>query len=238
MIEKVENIEAISRFNDICALKIKALYKAYGTAYDFCAFYSQFSFDGEITAIIVKFYSSVTVTVLDNFDFQELKEFIDFISPSQVLCTEKAAQLFCKKYTTIYGMKTEVTGADCDIQATDFPTLQKVHSLFSQGDEDICIGDFEDWYVDVNHRLRHGAALVLFNESSAAILITDGKDAILNGICVEKKLRDKGEGLRMMKKVKNISGLENVFALCSQNLLPFYLKCGFCEVGKYGVIEY
>ncbi len=237
MIEKIYDSDCLLEFSDICALKIKVLYKAYGAELPFCSFYAQKDESGRTTAIISKFYTSATVSVNEYFDMVEIVDFLRMISPSEIFSDMSFRKFFCESAKEGFAVAIDCKKSESLNEIPDVNKLKEVHRLFSQGDDDLIVGAFEDWHVDINHRLRHNAAKIFFKENSAALILTDGKNALLNGIATDKQMRLRGEGSRLISNIRASCGAENLFALCSRNLLPFYLKSGFRIMGEYCIIN-
>lgn len=220
--------------DEYCSVKMKSLFRAYGTKYDFCQFYEQTE-NGDTAAYIVKFYSSATVFVKQQENLEELCGFLNTIGVSEITSNiQLELNVKAKKFLQLKLSMNSCDGCDLNPKFDDY---KLAHNLFSSDKSgNINVGDFDDWYVDLSHRVRHNAAYIFVDISTAAVYLTDGKNLILNGIVAANK--NKGYGTKLIEKIKNSSRENIVFVACNEETMPFYLKNGFKPNGNvyvYGV---
>ena len=167
---------------EYCSVKIKSLYRAYGTNYDFCQFYEQKE-NGITTAYIVKFYSSATVFVKQQQNLVELCGFLNTIGVSEITSNiQLELNLKAKKFVQLKLSMNSCENCDLNLNFDDY---KLAHNLFSSDKSgNINVGNFDDWYVDLSHRIRHNAAYLFVDTCTAAVCLTDGKNLILIGTLV------------------------------------------------------
>lgn len=236
MIKLVKNnIPDIFNFdnNDLYSVRIKSLLLAYGTKYDFASFYCQYSHD-EITTIISKLDGDYTISAKQNADTAELEEFLLTIGFSTVLTDRnlalninfsEGAVMRCNKKTEIFSRYASVN---------EYPKLM---DLFNFADYDKA--DFESWYVDISHRIRHGCAkaytLCVNDEiiSSGIYSSIFNNDAVLSAVKTEPEFRKMGYGSALVSHmICDIKG--TVFLMRDKNRNEeFYRKLGFENSGKW-----
>ena len=119
--------------------------------------------------------------------------------------------------------------------------LQEVYRLLSLGvDGPVCLPDFQDWYPDFSHRLRHGcAAFAATPHSVAAAGFVAEQAAIITGVAVDPACR--GQGLGAQTVASLCAALrqqeKQIFVYTTPSVVPFYLKLGFQKVEEYTIVN-
>lgn len=236
MIKKINNIDQFKGFikQDIYYVRIMSLIRAYGCVYDFASFYRQINDDGVITAIISKLDGDFTLCFNDNADLAELAEFFSILGYSTVLADSSFVlpDVFDEGIVMATDKKIEVQSAYTEIDK--FPKLME---LFNFVDYD-CL-DFESWYVDISHRIRHGCAMAytlnVNNEiiSSGIFSSLYNNDAILTAVQTVPEFRKMGYGSSLVSEmICDVKG--TVYLMREYNLNEnFYKKLGFDNIGKW-----
>lgn len=235
MIKLVNKSQYFELFNDYAALKIKALVKSYGFGYVFCNFWVQFNENNQPTALISLFYKSATISYLKNADLGELEDFIEFLGPNEICCKADSLKIDAP-YMSVNSMSRK-----SDRIATNFlfngtyAQCKKIYDIFKGAGDDINIGDFNSWYLDLNHRVRHNSAAIFLEDYGGAVILTDGKDAIINGIAIKDEFKNSGNGKELINKICKEDTFDDIYVLCSNSVAPFYEKCGFKFKNKYWI---
>lgn len=155
-----------------------------------------------------------------NADIEELREFIDVISPQSVFSDANTMkQLFGDSFHEVYVVKSE-DDFMCDRQSHTVSSNEIYKLLDVMGLE---MPPYEYFAVDFCHRLNHGALKYFAIKGlCAAIGISDGYTVLINGIASHQK----GRGtlaLTGLLSQYNITAL----AVCEKQIMPFYLKNNF-----------
>ena len=111
-----------------------------------------------------------------------------------------------------------------------------MYILFFEPSEILSKPDFDGWYADMSHRIRHKIALALENQKGALVFshITD-TSAIISGIAVLPSERKNGVGTKLLSKgINSVSG-RKVFACTDSATTDFYLKNGFIQTEMLGI---
>lgn len=208
------------------AQKIRALFKSYGTDYDFCSFYKSDNF------IITRFYDEFVICKYDEADnniLDELGEFLIFSGFSKILCAEDVGETlndmlllnckklnvmeFCGEYPKVCDNVTELSLTEAyDILKTSFEI------------------NYEPWYLDMSHRIRHGVSKLYGNDSSVLCVQHNlCGEALLSQIATIPEKRGQGKASELILSVCKTLCNSKVFLLCEDKHLSFYKRLGFIQ---------
>ncbi|MBD5129492.1 MAG: GNAT family N-acetyltransferase [Ruminococcaceae bacterium] len=228
MIKRVTNEEELKKLpkHGTEAQKIRALLLSYGLKYDFCRFYAGefrkgFAFLGELNGSFV--LSEVGKCG------EELAEFLAFSGFSEVFCSESAGEILSKllkcRPQKVNIMRFEGVGVP---EVLTEPPLDNVYAVLKTA-FDI---EYEPWYLDMSHRVRHGIAQFRMLEGSVlAIQHNINGEALLSQIATTPETRGRGNARRLISSVcAELSG-SKVNVICEDRLLDFYRRCGFVHDG-------
>lgn len=235
MIKKIEKIEELNGYNktDLFTVRILSLLKAYGTAYDFASFYKQTDDNGRITAILSRLDNDLTLSY-ENANTDEIIEFVTVIGFSSLL-TDEFFPFDCRYdegvvMSAVRKNEFHMPYAEID----EYPKLMDLYNF-----EDYGTADFESWYVDVSHRIRHGCgkayALTVNGEiASSGIFSSIYRDnAILTSVQTAPEFRGLGYGTALVSAMI-CDVKKTVFLMREENKNEsFYKKLGFENNGKW-----
>lgn len=235
MIKKINDISEFDKYTktDLYSVRIKALLRAYGTEYDFAVFYKQFNKNGEMTAILSKLDSDFTIS-MENADREELAEFISVIGYSSCLC-DGLPDCFSSYEEGIIMASDRKT--EYNLPYTELDEYPKLMDLFNFQDYDKT--DFEAWYVDISHRIRHGTAKA-YSVNINGEIVSSGifssihnQDAILTSVNTAPEFRRMGYGTMLVSHMMcDLPG--RVFLMREKNKNEhFYSRLGFINIGKW-----
>lgn len=217
-------------FTDALSVKLRCLAAAYGFGYPFCTFWLQYK-NGIATAAVCKFYSAITVAAADNADINELCDFVSVIGYSEIIAPFEPNNCNCRGCTAVFAATKNIS-LNFQAQMPKIDDCKAAYGILANnGGDAVKMGSFDDWYVDINHRVRHNAARLVLANHTAAVILCDGKNAYLNGIAVEKAERGCGNATRTLSSISGNDG--KLFVLCRESERGFYEKCGFVFYGKY-----
>lgn len=153
-------------------------------------------------------------------DIEELREFINVISPISVFSdSDTLNALFGKNFHKVYVMKSE-NEFKCNVPSEQVDSMQIYKLLDVDG---LQLPDYEFFAVDFCHRLNHGHLKYYAQKDlCAAVGISDGHAVLVNGIASHKK----GMGsvaLRGLLSQYNVTAM----AVCEEQVMPFYVKNNF-----------
>lgn len=239
----IKQIEEISQFNgynlmDIYSVRILSLLNAYGCKYPFARFYRQIDDNGAITAILSVLDKDITISFEENADRDELSQFVSVIGFDSVLCDE--ALSIEGHFESGIVMKTDKSiEIPCNYTEIDeYPHLFDLYNFIDYGEN-----NFESWYVDISHRIRHGAAKAFtlnMNEeiiSSAIFSSIYQNNAILTGVQTKPEFRKMGYGSALVSAMCcDFNGTVYLMRESVRNE-SFYKKLGFENIGRWRIYK-
>ncbi len=215
------------------ALKIHSLFHSYGAGYDFCRFYC---FNGGMLVALEKDYILYETGKLSDSDFEEIGGFLSFYGFKTLFCSERAGislkKFLAGKYNPVNYMRFNGSPLYEDINCD--PNLSEVYAVLKTGFEI----EYEHWYLDISHRVRHGVSMCCMLGKSAALVVQYNikGEALLSQIAVIPEERGKGVGERFIRSVCGLPELRNVYAICENRTLGFYLHSGFIRQERKFII--
>ncbi len=233
MIKRITDPNELQTLPHRCieAGKIRALFNAYGTEYDFCRFYRQDN------TFISALDGSFVVCASEDVDISELAQFFRMNGFAEIFCTAEIgaalSEMLSASCSEVDLMHFEgSTAQQVNIDTT--PSLSDVYSIISEG-FDI---PFEPWYLDMSHRVRHGISVCCTLENKAALVIQHNinGEALISQVACRKAHRGQGIAAWLVMSAAAALAPSDVFVLCEAALIPFYEKCGFLSAGKRTVI--
>ena len=209
------------------AQKIRALYRAYGTRFDFCRFYCQ---GRSFLAVLDS--GAVLCSEVDA-DFSEWANFMCACGIKDVFCSAEASREFvsggfgeCVEHN-IMKFNGKLIAEPAIV--TD-PTLSEVYAIIREG-FNIPI---EQWYLDISHRTRHEISKCCTLDGVSALIIQHdfNGEALLSQVATIPAARGRGTATRLVRGVASLLSPSEVYVVCEDELVPFYLGCGFLDCGK------
>lgn len=226
MIRRVTNDWELVKLpkNGIEAQKIRALLVSYGLKYDFCRFYAgECGFLGELNG-------SFVLSESGECDYGELAEFLAFGGFAELFCSERAgerlAELLSCRLQRVNVMRFESPGIPCETVVN--PLLDDVYAILKTA-FDI---EYEPWYLDMSHRIRHGVAQFRMLDGSVLAVQHDlNGEALLSQIATIPEKRGQGNARRLISAVCAELSDSAVYVICEDGLRGFYEKLGFRRTG-------
>ena len=208
-------------------VRIQSLYRSYGTNFDFLRFYCQI-IDDQVPAVMSIMDGNATI-VSNNADYDEIIDFLAVIGAKTVY-SESKLPLEIVEYG--YVVNKSVVPIKAKLNECK---LSSVYDIMSTS---FLLPDFDTWYPDMSHRIRHNGAVAISNSIGAAIGLKGDNCALISGICINKNERKKGQGSQLLQElVENLSSSE-IYALVDINgPIEFYTKNGFSIVSEFSTYK-
>ena len=209
--------------------RINAYYRAYGTGYDFCTFY-----EGNNT-LALYYGGELYVHGNENADTESLLAFSDMLGAravmSDIKLSEKSEELY------IMTSNEAPTAHDNDwLKAELTEDYRTVFEILKSGFA-LCDYQFDDWYADTCHRVRHGISrlIVMYYGSepvaTATVLFGDDNNCFLSHIAVRQDMQKSGIGKALLSSGARLLDNRKITLACKKNVRQFYINCGFTAAG-------
>ncbi len=234
---------------------IIALWKIYPNE-SFVDFYEVISQD-KIKAVISKMDGYCVLhnfMQLNNQDKEEIAQFFNIIGCNTLLsCINN--ELFdygfklnnsgiimkLDKIDNIIPVKINQKNDIHDFKFDYMPSPRDIYKIleFNNG-QSIQLGNFDSWYVDISHRLRHEychAVILKYNNKSIGCAMTLSEynnTAIIGGVSIIPEMQGKGFGKIIMNTLQNYIKAKHIFVLVNnKNNTGFYFNLGYKPYGRF-----
>ena len=196
------------------SIRVGSFLDAYGTGYPFARFWRQ---DTGALCLV-----DGCLTVLCESCDEELAAFLLAVSPKSVWSNRLLLPERQRAYAVWHKRgRGEIPDRSPPVSYREvYDTLAQAFSM----------PDWETWYVDVCHRVRHGTALALSLENGALCSAVHHGQVLLTGVAVPEAFRRQGVATRLLRAAE--AAASDVFAITeSGEADAFYRACGYAEVG-------
>ena len=244
-------VRALNRYSkhDPFACRILSLYHSYRPDLPFVDYWMLTDDDGVFTGAAARNGSCFILFLTDRSNLSEVSAFMRVAGASQVLLngryrldvegseTEGVVMKLCRK-------PEEATGAGNLVQ----PAIKAAYEVIvKSAGKGMTPPPFEDFYVDVNHRLRHGTMRLIGvtdGGKPAAVAMTvaeGGGGAVLGAVACDPRYRRKGYGTLMVTELCARLSAENktvyLHRVKDRNA-AFYERLGFEDCGTWREIRF
>lgn len=204
------------------AQKIRALLLAYGTKYDFCRFYVSEN------VIFCETDGSFVLCELGELDdLSELADFFNFNGFLEIFCSEPLGEKLSERLECGAQRVNLMRFCGEPVICTEIENEPPLDNVFKILESSFDI-DYEPWYVDISHRIRHNIAKARKLGGSVLIIQHDiNGEALLSQIATLPEARGRGSASRLISAVCAELSESDVYIICEDKLLPFYRKIGF-----------
>lgn len=246
--------------NKICerspyGARIAAYYSAYrGKQYSFLDTWLCRE-NGRAVCALSRYYNTVVICGKCN---DEIREFMDMLSPKMIFA-DKALEIKPKNMIEVSGETMSCTrmiserhilhdGLRCERLTGEMRQLRKVYDMlneyyYSAGESSILsLGEFDSYFVDISHLMRHGAADVyaIYDGenivSSLSVTVRSDTAAVIGNVVTHEKYRCSGlAGYLLTTAVNDICKTGREAFLHREKNIPIYEKAGFrvCTSGQF-----
>lgn len=228
----------LGKETDVLSLKIGGNLKAY-RGYDFCSFYAGRNI------FIGKYYDDLVVRTkgsLSDEEIEELSLFLKVCGFKQAICgletgrrLENMGWKSCSEnilFRFSPNLIPENERYPDFSELEENPPLDSVFEILKEGFPDL---NYEQWYTDINHKIRHNVSKAYIYGGATATVMADMNNSVFIALLASKK---EARGTGAAKNLLRALGVnfekqgKEVSVLCSEELIPFYRKAGFYECGK------
>lgn len=205
------------------AQKIRSLLLSYGIKYDFCRFFTMKN------AVLAMLNGDFIISDFGEVDFEELSEFLNFSVFSEIFCS---GEIGCalENYLSVERKSVNLMLFSGTARKENLEILSpsEAFKIIKTG-FDI---EFEPWYLDMSHRIRHGVSRIYgLCGSALAVQYNLNGEALISQVATLPEKRGYGNASRLISAVCGELYESKVFVLCENELVGFYKKNGFVHEG-------
>ena len=208
-ISTIESLDGLDPF----ACRIISLCTSYNPHLPFVDYWTVFDDESNTaTGAIARNGTDFILFLTDKTDIDEVSTFMRVAGAGSVICSNKySLDLFGyeKSQGPILVRKEELS--ESDNLRIDTPQIKEAYELIAKAaDKYFTPPKFEDFYVDINHKLRHGTMRLLGlydGNDLAAVAMTVAESrqgAVIGAVACLPKFRNKGYGTYIVNHLKNI----------------------------------
>lgn len=241
----VQTVERLSRGNPF-ACRIISLYRSYSPDLAFVDYWITADAHGVCTGAIARNGSAFILFLTSQSDLHEISSFLRLSGARGILCDGNyKLELFGEGSTgTVMRLSRLIPLSETETEAEIIkPDLRSAYELMRlSADENFTPPTFDDFYVDVNHKLRHQTARICGaadNGQLVAFAMTVAecdRCAVLGAVVCHPDYRRKGYGTQAVRSLikKLISEGKTVYIHRARNTsASFYVKMGFTDYGYW-----
>ena len=222
MIRLAETIDAL---RPLCGSAFGCQILSSALAYGLSRPFAQFWTDGAAAYGMLDGVMRIAGAVEDP---EEARSFLGAVGAAQVVCSaENGARLGLRAAARGAVLEKDLAGAPAPAEPAPVRAVYEV--LAANG----MAGDFEPFYLDLSHRLRHGAV-------AAAAAALAGESALVTAVAVLPAEQGKGYGGAVLRAVEAQLGGCRVYLLRAEHENErFYARRGYVQSGAWcaGVLE-
>lgn len=228
--------------------RIISYHTAYhGKKYDFLDFWICRNESKSAVCAFCRYYSTLIVCGSAD-DKQEIEDFIKMLSPSSILCDSDLNLNLDLSFTEGETMRCRKISRDCEFDfpliklCSDMARLRKVYDLLVNENGNLdALPDFESYFLDISHRIRHGTAEVyaVFDETGRAVstasvtAMSDGC-AVIGCVATASDCRRRGMATKLVHDItQRHLNLGRAVYLHREKKIHLYRKMGFEVVGRW-----
>lgn len=228
------------------ACKIASTAAAYGTELPFAQFWLQVSDENIPVAAVSKLDDALTICTTHDSDNEELKELIAMLNVKSVLCSFSAAKAISLPIAQqgeimIYRNQRRLPAPDFE----NDPNLEEVHKLLCACKTDsFTPPEFEPFYLDMSHRVRHGTARVIGIRrngtlvSCAMTVAQTANRAVISAVATHPAYQRQGFGRQAVCALISQLPQKELFIFRAKNEnAAFYRSLGFEPCGEWAELQ-
>lgn len=211
------------------ACRIHSQLLAYGTGERFLEHWIQLE-DNEPRAVISRMDGNITIFCESVND--EILEFIEAVGYNTILADKELfPQYWSGEVLMRFVGKSETENSD----NIDFnPTIREIYSILERcRGEGFEVPDFDSFYPDISHRVRHNLSRILAYRLEGKIIaccMTSAETnscAIISGVACLPEYRGRGYASELIAKIVKDLDNREIFVFCREELVGFYNRLGF-----------
>lgn len=238
MIRLVEEAAERRRLLALCektafGCKIASLATAYGFDKSFACFW--LDTEESVVYCLMDGVMLLSGTVMDG---KGSREFLRAVGAGEVLCAVRNAETLALSPRETGDVLKR--GLEPGVLPNAPPPPVSIRQVYALLEENHMVGEFEPFYLDLSHKLRHHAALALTVPGEnglrgcAVVSSISAKSAILSALAVREDCRRQGIGTWLVKRVEEYFPGRTLYVFREQNKnKEFYRGLGYSKVDTW-----
>lgn len=214
------------------ACRILSQLSAYGTGERFLEHWVQL--ENETPKAVISRMDG-NMTVFCEKSNEELTEFIQAVGYSTILADSKIFPQYWNGEILMRFVGKAETKISDDIDFS--PSIREIYPILeSCRGEGFEVPDFDSFYPDMSHKIRHNLSRVFalrLNGKAVACCLTSAETdncAIISGVACLPEYRGRGYASTLVAEIVKALGNRDIFVFCREELVGFYNKLGFNKI--------
>lgn len=194
------------------ACRIASLYLSYNPSLPFVDYWViKDDESGDVTGAVARSGTDFILCITENTDLDEISSFMRVAGATSVICSDKfELDLFGYKKSIgpILSRKSyESNPLEFEVKT---PDIKEAYALIvKSADENFIPPDFDDFYVDINHKLRHNTMRMfgIYEDerlTSVAMTVAESENgAVIGAVACDPECRNRGYGSYIVNYITN-----------------------------------
>lgn len=205
--------------------KIRAYLNAYGTKYDFCRLF------GSERGGYILVYNG-TMTADGDFDANELSGFVNMLAPVTIEVSRQMALYLDGSYKQVNKTLFKAVRGENNVDLDSVKQNVLLDKIFPILKDSFGITEYEAWYADVSHRIRHGVSDIYLYKSTTVTKVFDIDGFVfLSHIATAPECRGQGTAGKFLHWLCGEFEKQgkSVYLYAKDERRTFYEQLGFIE---------
>lgn len=235
------DLKSFCTIQSIYSCRIMCLADSYGLKFDFVQFWLQYNESGKVISAISKYDNAVTVQKTENSNISELTEFLGIIGFTSILSdicffdNEKATDGIIMEL--VNPKRKNISNTEIIVN----PDLNEIYKLLTEcQSEKFVVPKYEDFLLDMSHKIRHNTALCVAVRnkgdlvSTAMTVAQSDNTAIIGAVATVPKFRKyRFGGLAVLSLAEMLKNRKIFIMRDKDENGDFYKSLGFEDKGKF-----
>lgn len=244
-----DNLNEIVNFCETGCLGVRSMGSllSYGIEYDFATFWEQRDYSGNLTAFISKVYGNTAVYASEGAEIDEIKEFLRVIGYTSLISDKRITGDQPGGYIMVldHGMQCKAKPTELPHKFIQNDNLKSFFDAINVNIPSLMPSVYEEWLVDVSHRIRYKTAVTLIATapddpnivySTASALAITPACALLGAISTNEEYRGKHFAYSCIENLCNKFFDKKIYLMCKPDKVDFYEGAGFRVDGEFAIV--
>ncbi len=225
---------------NIFAVRIKSLILAYGQYDNLIDVWCQTDEQDTVTAYLLKYGNEIIADIIHLYDIAEIRNFCTMTGAKILLCRRIGSESYCGTVMKLKKLQENMCQYPCSCEVD----LREYYRLLdSNRSEHFAVPDFENFYVDLHHRLKKQCAEIMgvyFHGrliSCCVATAVSGNSAVISAVATLPACQKQGFGTKavyeLCRQLIN-RGIDNIYLQRDKKkYFGFYHSIGFEDISEF-----